>query len=98
MRTHPTMSRSLDAMADWLVESGVTLAGMESTATYWKPVFYALEDRMGTWLLNAAHLKADRLWLPRWAYARHCRVESWSPPAGRTWPVRRGGRCAEGRP
>jgi hypothetical protein len=52
------MSRSLEAMADWLVESGVTLAGMESTATYWKPVFYALEDPMGTWLLNAAHLKA----------------------------------------
>jgi len=57
-RTFRTMSRSLEAMADWLVESGVTLAGMESTATYWKPVFYALEDRMGTWLLNAAHLKA----------------------------------------
>ena len=31
---------SLEAMADWLVESGVTLAGMESTATYWKPAFY----------------------------------------------------------
>src|SRR5215203_4994852 len=57
-RTFRTMSRSLEAMADWLVESGVTLAGMESTATYWKPVFYALEDRMGTWLLNAAHMKA----------------------------------------
>jgi transposase len=57
-RTYRTMSRSLEAMADWLVESGVTLAGMESTATYWKPVFYALEDRMGTWLLNAAHMTA----------------------------------------
>ena len=57
-RTYRTMSRSLEAMADWLVECGVTLAGMESTATYWKPVFYALEDRMGTWLLNAAHMKA----------------------------------------
>ena len=31
---------------------------MESTATYWKPVFYVLEDRMGTWLLNAAHMTA----------------------------------------
>ncbi len=31
---------------------------MESTATYRKPVFYALEERMGTWLLNAAHMKA----------------------------------------
>lgn len=57
-RTFRTMSRSLQVMADWLVEQGVTLAGMESTATYWKPVFYALEDRMGTWLLNAAHMKA----------------------------------------
>ena len=57
-RTFRTMSRSLQAMADWLVDCGVTLAGMESTATYWKPVFYALEDRMGTWLLNAAHMKA----------------------------------------
>jgi transposase len=57
-RTYRTMSRSLEAMADWLVDQGVTLAGMESTATYWKPVFYALEDRMGTWLLNAAHMKA----------------------------------------
>jgi transposase len=57
-RTYRTMSRSLQAMADWLVECGVTLAGMESTVTYWKPVLYALEDRMGTWLLNAAHMKA----------------------------------------
>jgi prevent-host-death family protein len=32
-RTFRTMSRSLQVMADWLVESGVTLAGMESTAT-----------------------------------------------------------------
>ena len=57
-RTYRTMSRSLEAMADWLVEQGVTLAGMESTATYWKPVLYCLEERMGTWLLNAAHIKA----------------------------------------
>jgi transposase len=31
---------------------------MESTSTYWKPVFYCLEERMETWLLNAAHMKA----------------------------------------
>jgi transposase len=46
----------LEALADWLVEQGVTLAGMESTATCRKPVFYALEDRMGAWLSNAAHM------------------------------------------
>jgi transposase len=38
-RTFRTMSRSLAVMADWLVERGVTVAAMELTATYWKPVF-----------------------------------------------------------
>jgi transposase len=57
-RTFRTMTRSLVVMADWLDECGVELASMESTATYWKPVFYCLEERMETWLLNAAHMKA----------------------------------------
>lgn len=57
-RTFRTMTRSLELLRDWLVAEGVTLAGMESTATYWKPVFYALERDMGVWLLNAAHMKA----------------------------------------
>ena len=57
-RTFKTMTRSLAVMADWLEECGVTLAAMESTATYWKPVFYCLEERMECWLLNAAHMKA----------------------------------------
>ncbi len=58
VRTFPTMTRSLQVMADWLVEQGVTIVAMESTATYWKPVFYCLEERMECWLLNAAHMKA----------------------------------------
>ena len=33
-RTFRTMTRSLVVMADWLEECGVTLAAMESTATY----------------------------------------------------------------
>ena len=57
-RTFRTMTRSLQAMADWLVDDGVTVAAMESTATDWKPVFYCLEERMECWLLNAAHMKA----------------------------------------
>ncbi|GAA5200758.1 IS110 family transposase [Arthrobacter gyeryongensis] len=52
------MTRSLELMRDWLVGQGVTLAAMESTSTYWKPVFYALEEQMECWLLNAAHMKA----------------------------------------
>lgn len=57
-RTFRTMTRSLVVMADWLEECGVTLAAMESTATYWKPIFYCLEERMECWLLNAARMKA----------------------------------------
>lgn len=58
MRTFSTMTRQLQVMAAWLLENGVTLAAMESTATYWKPPFYCLEEHMDTWLLNAAHIKA----------------------------------------
>jgi Transposase len=57
-RTFKTMFGSLRVMRDWLVESGVTIAAMESTSTYWKPLFYCLEEVMEVWLLNAAHMKA----------------------------------------
>ncbi len=57
-RTFSTMTRSLDVMRDWLLASGVTIAAMESTSTYWKAPFYCLEEVMDTWLLNAAHMKA----------------------------------------
>ena len=45
-RTFSTMSRSLGLMRTWLVEQGVTIAAIESTSTYWKPPFYALEEVM----------------------------------------------------
>jgi transposase len=57
-RTFKTMCRSLEVMRDWLVDHGVMIAAMESTSTYWKPIFYCLEEKMTTWLLNAAHIKA----------------------------------------
>jgi len=57
-RTYSTMTRSLATLRDWLVAEGVTVVAMESTSTYWKPVFYALENDLKCWLLNAAHLKA----------------------------------------
>ncbi|MBI1378968.1 MAG: IS110 family transposase [Frankiales bacterium] len=58
VRTFRTMTRHIDVLGDWLIEEGVQVAAMESTATYWKPVFYGLEDRLECWLLNAAHMKA----------------------------------------
>ena len=48
----------MEVMRDWLLAEGVTIAAMESTSTYWKPVFYCLEEVMEVWLLNAAHMKA----------------------------------------
>lgn len=57
-RTFTTTTGSLRVMRDWLVDSGVTIAAMESTSTYWKPPFYCLEEVMTVWLLNAAHMKA----------------------------------------
>src|SRR6478672_3259531 len=43
-------------MRDWLLGCGVTIEALELTSTYWKGCFYCLEDHMGMWLLNAAHM------------------------------------------
>ena len=53
-----TMSRSLEVMADWLVECGVTLGRDGVDRDVLEAGVLRLEDRMGTWLLNAAHMKA----------------------------------------
>ncbi len=56
VRTFSTFTAGLMELRDWLLNSGVTLAGMESTGVYWKPVYYVLENALECWLLNAAHL------------------------------------------
>lgn len=58
IRTFSAMTGDLLAMRDWLIEQGVTVVGMEATSSYWKPVFYLLEDQVQCWLLNAQHMKA----------------------------------------
>ena len=71
-RTFTTMTGQLETLADWLTEQKVTLAGMESTGIYWKPVYYVLEDRFPVWVINAEHLRnvpgrktdvADSMWI-----------------------------------
>jgi len=47
----------LAGLADWLASEAVTVVGMEATGVYWKPCFYALEDRFEVWLCNAYHVK-----------------------------------------
>lgn len=58
VRTFRTMTADLLAMADWLAEAGCTHVAMESTGSYWKPIYNLLEDRFQLLLVNAQHLKA----------------------------------------
>ena len=74
LRTFGTMTLELLALADWLVEAGVTHIAMESTGEYWKPVYNLLEDIVTIFLVNASHVKnvpgrktdpADARWLAK---------------------------------
>jgi len=58
VRTFTAMTNDLLAMRDWLVCEGVTQVAMEATGSYWKPIFYLLEQSVECWLLNARHMKA----------------------------------------
>src|SRR4051794_41754850 len=45
-------------MADWFREQGVTDIAMEATGSYWKPIWYVLEEQpFELKLVNAQHLK-----------------------------------------
>jgi transposase len=57
IRVFGTMTPDLLALSDWLGESGVTHAAMESTGVYWKPVYFILEGRFELVLANALQLK-----------------------------------------
>jgi len=52
-----TTTAALAEMGNWLAERAVELVAMEATGVYWKPVYYALEDRFTLWLCNAYHVK-----------------------------------------
>jgi transposase len=52
-----TMTRDLQAMADWMAAQGVTHVAMESTGVFWKPIYNILEGRFTVLLVNARHLK-----------------------------------------
>ena len=45
VRTFPTFTSGLEALAGWLAGEGVTQVVMEATGQYWKPVWYVLEER-----------------------------------------------------
>lgn len=58
VRTFPTTTAGLLALADWLESQGVTHVAMESTGIYWRPVLNILEGRCQVMVVNAQHMKA----------------------------------------
>ena len=57
-RTFPSFTGDVESMAEWFTAEGVTEVVMEASGSYWKPVWYVLEE----WgfelkLVNAAHVK-----------------------------------------
>jgi transposase len=57
IKTFATMTADLLALSDWLAVQGATVVAMESTGSYWKPVFNLLESRFAVVLVNAHHIK-----------------------------------------
>jgi transposase len=93
--TYSTMTRSLQVMADRLLELGVTRVVMEATSDYWKPAFYLLEAHgFEVWLVNAKDVKhlpgrpktdvLDAVWLCKIAERQMIRASFVPPP-----PIRR---------
>ena len=58
VRTFETTTSGLLDLSAWLSEKGCTLAAMEATGVYWKPVWHILADgEFELMLANAAHVK-----------------------------------------
>ena len=56
--TFSTFTSQLEAMAHWFSANGVTQVVMEATGSYWKAVWYLLEERgFELLLVNARHVK-----------------------------------------
>lgn len=52
-------TRELLEMADWLRDGSCEMAAMESTASYWKPLYNILESSdLNAMVVNARHMKA----------------------------------------
>ena len=59
IREFGATTRELLEMADWLKDGGCEMAAMESTASYWKPLYNILESSgLNAMVVNARHMKA----------------------------------------
>lgn len=58
IRTFATMTEDLLAMVSWIQSYGCTHIAMESTASFWKPIYNLLEmAEIQTLVVNAKHMK-----------------------------------------
>src|SRR5437016_7025275 len=60
VRRFGTSVKELERLRTWLLESDLTEAVMESTGSYWKPVFNILEGSLKIILANPEQVKALR--------------------------------------
>lgn len=59
IREFGATTRELLKMMEWLAEGGCEQVAMESTASYWKPLYNILEAAgLGAMVVNAQHMKA----------------------------------------
>ena len=56
-RTFATMTNDLREMAAWLVEGSATHVAMESTGSYWRPVYNVLEGSFELIVVNPQHVR-----------------------------------------
>jgi transposase len=89
-RFYGTTTRDLEQLRDWLQNEQVTHVVMESTGSYWKPVFNVLEETVKVYLANSKQVKSrkghktdkkDGWWLAH--LLRHAMIRpSFVPPRG----------------
>lgn len=59
IREFGATTRELLELADWLAQGGCQMVAMESTASYWKPLYNILEfSGLNAMVVNARHMKA----------------------------------------
>lgn len=59
IREFGASTRELLSLADWLKDGGCEMVAMESTASYWKPLYNILESSdLNAIVVNARHMKA----------------------------------------
>jgi transposase len=60
IRTYGTMNAELERLRQWLVAERCTQAVLESTGSYWKPIFHVLEDSLTVVRAHAEDVKGRK--------------------------------------